>query len=97
MSVEGIVLAAAALVLLSAVLTLRELPMVFGIGFYASVIVWLVGSAMPLLLPAIGIAIVIGIVALVRILRKELASEDGDGAGGRYIPSQQITSRIIKA
>lgn len=95
MSLETMLLAGAALVLLAAVLTMRELPLMLGIAFYAGNIVWLVWHDMSLLLPSLGGGIAIGLVALVQIIRREAGTVTQEVPGDRYIPSQQITNKSV--
>jgi hypothetical protein len=95
MSVEGMLLAVAALGLLAAVLVMRELPLMLAVAGYAGMIIWQVGHDMTLLLPSIGLGIGIGLVALIVVVRREVGGvvEDTDG---RYIPSQQITNKSVR-
>lgn len=96
MSVEGVLLATAALALLAAVLAMRELPLMLAVAGYAAMIVWLVGHDMTLLLPSIGLGIGIGMVALAVVVRREVRGNTADEMEGRYIPSQQITNKSVR-
>lgn len=76
MSLEAMLLGVASAGLLAALGACRESVTVLAVACYTVVLLWLMGHDRALVLPALGIAIVLGVAAVGRRLRHELCDLD---------------------
>lgn len=92
MSLAALLLLVASAGLLAALTTTRESTVVLAVGGYTAMLLWLMRTDMALLPPALGIAIILGAVAVGRRLRHELSSPADTIDHNRHSATQIATT-----
>lgn len=92
-SLDALLLLAAATGLVAALTTGREGVVVLAVAGYTALLLWLMRADMALLPPALGIAIALGVVAVGRRLRREWGAPADPGDHDRHRTTPIATTR----
>lgn len=92
MSFAAILLVIAAATLLASLAAPRESWLLAAIAVYTGVLLWLIRNDLDLLLPGLAIALVFGVLAVWRLLRRTLRVEDAANDSPRHNSSKAVTT-----